>query len=198
MDMLNQAGYREAPVCERKILPDFPKFKAVEWAEITDKEEIKKIRKEQIIMEFLWPTEGQKKAKKFWLAEERKMDSGDYPILHRAHIDIDHDGEVETVYRFSVLKPELEKYGNCTTLKTYFIKHDDAKKNEEVYGRPLGVANTLNSRSGLSRLFYYDSRVRMDSWSQTYRYQLTVADIEPGPGSHACGVNIVQHGEADK
>lgn len=193
VDMLNKSGYSAAPVCEREIIPEFSKFRPVKWVEITDKEEIKKIRKEQIMMEFLWPRDKQKRAESFWLSKEREMDSGNWPVLHKALIDMDHDGKEDSVYRFSVLKPGVKKYGVCTTLKNYFIKYESVSKTKDAYSHPLGVANALNSTSGQTTLFYFDNRIRMDFWkSWISQYQLNVSEIGSGPMSQICGVNMVK------
>jgi uncharacterized protein YecT (DUF1311 family) len=52
VNMLNEAKYDSNPVCERKILPEFPQFKALQWTEINDKQGVETIMEENVRMNY--------------------------------------------------------------------------------------------------------------------------------------------------
>jgi len=164
VDMLNKAQYTEIPVCERKIMPEFDKFKSVQWTEIADKEEIRKLVKEAIRLRMTWSEEkNRKNIEEFIEVEERKMNAGEYQRVFMASIDMDHDGKKETVYQFVRQNPELSKLGSCTEIKTYLVDFDEDTQNlESRYKKFVWLWSLISELGDNERLFYYDNRVYKD------------------------------------
>ncbi|AQQ67179.1 hypothetical protein Mag101_05655 [Microbulbifer agarilyticus] len=194
VEMINMVGYSDIPICKREVLPTFPGFRSVKWVQIEDKQEIQRVKEDQVRMDRKWSSSKKEKVDKFWLSEKNKMDQGDWPVLHMSRIDMDHDGQQETVYRFTVSQPHREKYDVCTQAESYFVKFDDEEKNEFIYSKGRGYANRLGNLSGQNRLFFYDNRIFQDYWRGFgARYHLIVNEVSGIP-NQVCGINLVQYG----
>lgn len=189
VDMLNKTRYTEIPVCERKILPEFTKFRAVKWTEITDKEEIRKIKKEQIRLYNLWPESHQENIETLIQKEEKKMDAGEFPLVYKAKVDMDHDGKNETVYQFSSHVPQIAPILYCYEVKSYLVIDDTNKETEDGYRMPYAK---YGIGSGGVDIFYFDGRSFQSYWVSEYaKYQFKVNEISGIP-NEVCGINIIQ------
>ncbi|WP_444907687.1 hypothetical protein ACJJIR_06250 [Microbulbifer sp. SSSA008] len=195
VDMLNQSNYMAEPICERKIIPEFSKFSSIEWEEVKDKEEILRISKDQLEARYLWPPGRKKNVEKAWLKTKKRMTSGDWPVLYRAHIDKNHDGQKDTVYKFTFESPELAKQGLCTNFNSYFVVYDDPKEEYDAFDYRKAVS--IAPISIKNELFSYDGRVFQDYWQGfSFRYHLVVGEVSPS-SNQICGINIVEQGVSD-
>lgn len=192
VDMLNKTEYTENPICERTILPGFSKFREVKWEEeITDKEEIWRIKSESIKHHSLWPPI--QKDKIDWKLKyyKNKYENEGYPSLYKARVDMDHDGKKDTVYKFIYpYTPDRDQYDKCTHPVGYFTLYDDPEKNRKIYSKPMPVGSPAKTEN--TGIFYYDGRIFQDYWSGLgARYHLKVNETT-GISNQVCGINIVQ------
>ena len=90
-------------------------------------------------------------------------------------IDMDNDGNKESVYQFDYHVKENAVLNFCVDVKDYLVIDDTTQETEKSYqmpGKKYGITN------GGVGLFYYDGRVYQDYWEGlTADYNLKVNEI---------------------
>lgn len=199
VEMLNQTKYTDVPVCGVKYLPELDKFKSVKWVKNTDKADIRKMMQENIRLNNLWlvlieqtaskDDRYKRKADESWRIAKYEMDSGRYPEMSTALVDMDHDGKNETVYRFTRPSAGNAEFGLCAEHRSYLVTHSEPEKTETSYSHPLNDSDGLVA--GDADLFYYDGRIYQEYWQGiSAQYHLVVNEVSGRP-NQVCGINIV-------
>lgn len=163
VDMLNAAKYMGYPACERKILPEFPQFKALEWKVITDEAEIERIGERNLAIAYA--SEG-----KLNQAGHRNAIKGFRRNLLKNEVrrfytefDIDKDGSPEIIYRSVRTYPQAADYNQCTTQFGYGI--DDKTITLENAQRYREKKYHLLTRSEDDYLFIKDNELYSEYWT---------------------------------
>jgi uncharacterized protein YecT (DUF1311 family) len=189
VDMLNAAKYMEYPACERKILPEFKQFKAVEWTEITDKEEMEKIMEKNITMELAGSDNLNEQNKNVFInSAKTKINDGSMKV-YKADMDLGSDGNIETVYKTTEPHPGAVKLNGCTIFSVFYVddKRIDGTKNIHKQFREKGYDII---ESGDSSLTYANGKIYQDDWTaRVYKYDIVVSEVNTFR-TEICGIKI--------
>jgi hypothetical protein len=122
VDMLNAAKYIGFPPCERKILPEFPQFKILEWREITGNAKIQKIMERNMEIYYSSANKLNQNGHLNDLKLLRSYLTKTKAKLMYAKFDIDKDGSAEAIYRRVLRYDTAKDYNNCITQYSYQIE----------------------------------------------------------------------------
>ena len=162
---LNQLSELPPMACERRFVPDLKQFRKPDWEELDPMQYIALYRE---MLEIIPGSRADLETK--W--EERKaqfisrIEKGDVQ-LSRTHIDIDHDGRRDTVYRFAQRPCDPDNSIDQRIPSTY-----------QYYVAANG-ASTLSKKyfllaEGGQTLFFYDGRVYVDRFESKPSFGKTV------------------------
>lgn len=186
VDMLNATKYMEYPSCERKILPEFSKFKAVQWTEISDIKEVERIAKDGEALFF----ESHRKLdsawhKQAWSKLKKKIDSGEVR-LQVSNLDMDHDGLDEIVYKGVMIMGSENRFNHCENGNFYFVSDYKIKK-ENIRDYVLKGYSDLYSSEDADFMLY-DGRPFRSLWTGNgVNYDIEIYETYP---ARVCGINI--------
>lgn len=169
LDMLNAARYTKAPTCERKILPQFPQFKSMDWVEMTDRQVIENELTELIDLEYFARREVDTPNHKgaIWGLKNslyKKM----YKYFY-FKIDVNDDGIDEVFYKTEWSSKEFIEFNMCENRDDFRVK--DSKITIEYikqrhtdkfysYSNPYAGFNAIGSND----LFISNGQVYVSSW----------------------------------
>ena len=138
VDMLNKTKYTEYPACERKILPEFSQFKAVQWTEITDKNEMIQTLKDLMDVEFAKMGKFNSDFHKSSFDDAKARVQSGETKLYISSFDIGDDGDVETLYKETWFYAKAEVPKDCTTRVIIHVKDKKItlENAREFYGSP--------------------------------------------------------------
>jgi uncharacterized protein len=133
VDMLNKTKYMEYPSCERKLLPEFKQFKAIEWAEITDKKEMEKVLYNAYSLEDArYGRLNSPSHERDWKPKKESIDSGK-KRLYFYKFDFEKDGQDEIVYKETFPYPRGPEKNGCD----FIIDHT-------VFDKKISIDNVAN------------------------------------------------------
>ncbi len=195
VDMLNEAKYQNNPVCERKVLPEFPQFKAFKWTEVTDKNEMVRIMKERLKLKYAFLN--QDRIFKESLNDHiRWIESGEFK-LYLTQFDVDDDGKVDVIYKgvsfWGGRDGVAREYNLCNLQNSFYVKNDsiDLEKASSMY---LKDPSTFMNLDGHNDIFYSNKgRLFSSNWSsQAARNDSYNIYIYAPKNSLICGINVIQ------
>lgn len=169
LDMLNAARYTEVPACERKILPQFPQFKNIDWIEMTDRHVIEKEFTELIDLEYFARQEVNTPYHKGAILDLKKsLDKKLFKYFY-FKIDVNDDGVDEILYKTDWIYKEFREFNKCE--KGHHFRVKDSKITMEYikqrhtdkfyrYSDPYAGFNAIGSND----LFISNGQIYVSSW----------------------------------
>jgi hypothetical protein len=188
LEMLKATKYTELPACERKILPQFPQFKAIDWTEITDKQEIEKIMEENIKIEFALMEKLETDFYKSEWMEYRKNIRDNKLKLYSYKSDFDKDDEEDTVYKATQNIPDLEQFMQCKKYNHFYIKNKKLTL-ENIAIKKLHSYFLLNL-DGSSELFSFNKDIYVSTWAGKIISAGSNLDIYAVGNKKLCGILV--------
>jgi uncharacterized protein len=185
VDMLNAAkyvGFSEL-ACERKILPEFPQFKAINWTEITDKKEMEKILEERLKVHYALEKIAYSYTGEF--NEIVKSIRKNEAKMYFSKDDVNKDGQEDTVYKMQY-HINFNNPNACELADVFYVK--DAKiitGNEKQY--VMGPYYTFNL-SGHNQLFYFEGLMYNSFWGRGGVSSNSNLDIYAVGNKKICGI----------
>ncbi|MES2825573.1 MAG: lysozyme inhibitor LprI family protein [Pseudomonadota bacterium] len=162
IDMLNAAKYTgfSELACERKILPQFPQFKAVNWAEITDKNEMEKILEERMKIKSAPLSNPNSYIRAF--NEIVKLIRNSETKMYFFKDDLDKDGSEDIGYKIVQIDPSADEATDC---KKFSVNYFDDKKTtvENAKQRYPGPYYAF-SMAANDELFYFKDSLYSSYW----------------------------------
>ncbi len=160
VDMLNKTKYMNYPSCERKLLPEFKQFQAVEWTEVTDKKEIEKVLYEGLaLQEARYDRLNTAMHERAWKLVKEDIDYGNYH-LYFYQFDFDKDGDSEIIYKKTLPNPRGPESYRCNVLSIY-----------SVFDKKITIENTVKYSvdkyqmiRSEGQLFVFDGKVINSIW----------------------------------
>jgi uncharacterized protein len=190
VDMLNAAKYMgfSALACERKILPEFPQFKAINWTEITDKKEMEKIMEENVKIHFAsmgkfndpWHLQAWEDMKKLIQNGEQKL------FFYKT--DLLKDSIEDTIYKTEVDFPtaEAKKFHRCNIFNYFYIS--DKNINTENAKKVFSERYRNFNLTGSNDLLVINDWVYVSHWAGAFINQGSNLDIYAINNTKACGI----------
>lgn len=190
VDMLNAAKYMGYPACERKILPEFTQFKALEWKVITDEAEIERVGERNLAIAYA--SQG-----KLNQAGHRNAIKGFRRNLLKNEVrrfytefDIDKDGSPEIIYRSVRTYPQAADYNQCTTQFGYGI--DDKTITLENAQRYREKKYHLFTASDDDSLFIKNNEIYSEQWTGgNGAYYIFIGKLGSKKLDVECGINVI-------
>jgi hypothetical protein len=170
VDALNAMKRKLPMACGRHFPPEFEKFSKPKWTPLDPKEQPNSFYRQMYLV--IYQKEITEKGWTwFWKDRIQPALESDSAELAKARIDIDHNGVVETVFRFRFTGCEVRKAwfrdgilfrdgkGLGPEGFQYYVLNEKTGELDPRYG-----GHTLDSGGGgaLSGLFYYQGRVYID------------------------------------
>lgn len=179
VDMLNKTKYMEYPSCERKLLPEFKQFKAIEWSEITDKKEVEKIMDQLIRLDVVRDNEiDSLHHQRVWKRAKERMDSGS-SRYYFSKFDFETDGEDETLYKETVKLPRRQKNSLCKYENFYDVE-DKKLSVENIVKHSIDPYMMLEGLH--AHLFIFHGKVINSIWQpygNNYSIELWTSNSHP-------------------
>jgi len=191
LQMLTATKYTEFPACERKVLPDFPQFKAVDWTEITDKQEMTRIIEERFKinskMDSLQATPPS-------LSISERSDLLEYIRkdelkMYSYEIDINGDGVIDVIYRIDMKDPGSKKYNQCEIQSIYYV--DDSKVTvNTITEKTKNYYRGFNFSDSSNELFLFNSIIYSSDWAGKFISAGSNLDIYEVGNNKLCGILV--------
>ncbi len=186
VDMLNKTNYMEYPSCERKLLPEFKQFKAIEWTEITDKKEVENIMNQLVRLDVVRDNEiDSLHHQRVWKRTKERIYSGN-SRYYFSKFDFEKDGEYEILYKETVNYPRRKKNSLCKYSDFYDV--DDKKLAiEKIVKHSIDPYMMLEGLH--AHLFIFNGRVINSIWQpygNAYSIELWTSNIHPA----LCKINV--------
>lgn len=121
VDMLNKTKYMEYPSCERKLLPEYKQFKALQWVEVTDMKEKLRAVEDGITMEYASFLGLNDPRFKGTLKRYLKSTSENNTPMYKTIVDIDGDGNKETIYNRLNISSYAGSTNGCKIENHYYV-----------------------------------------------------------------------------
>ncbi len=186
VDMLNAVNYNEYPACERKILPQFPSFKAVEWVEMKDKKEMLAVM--EYLVNLSHASHGRLNHafhKRDWKNTKEGIEEGRYKIF-KASINVDKDNMLEAVYKLTGKFKDSWKYNSCDIATGFYVDDSDITLGNAKEYLEKGYWLTLDNAD----LFYKDNQVYQSSWNMQRNDNHYFIEIYTASATAVCGINL--------
>jgi uncharacterized protein len=191
IQMLKTTNYTEFPACERKVLPQFPQFKAIEWTEITDKQEMTRVIEERFqinskmdSLQAIPPS----------LSIGERSDLLDYIRkdelkMYSYKIDINGDGVIDVVYRIDMKDAGSKKYNQCEAQSIFYVNDlkvtlNTITEKTKNYYRGFSFSDSSNE------LFLFNDIVYSSDWAGKFISAGSNLDIYEVGNNKLCGILV--------
>ncbi len=186
--MLNAAKYAEYPVCERKILPQFHQFKAVDWVRMTDKTESLKVVEEALNIKYarrgkLNNPEHLRELKNI----KKGMESNKYKFFSFKIIDNNSKtNSLKYIYKLESYLNQVDKNEECNIYKLfYFFDSNITVANADKFG--LGPYFSFNL-TGDNQIFYFKDEIYVSHWASGHVNEGSNLDVYGVDNKKLCGI----------
>ena len=188
VDMLNAAKYTEYPACERKILPEFSQFKAINWRKIENKQEMKQIIDARLNFNYMYYGDDRKDMLIKEKNEINKLIDTSELKMYSFLIDIEKDGKNEELYKTIVDFSWAENANLCNKHNNFYVKNSNFKiENAKVtYSEPYASFNF----DGNNDLFIFNETIYSSNWSGVHKDEHAEIDVYSSVSDKICGIKI--------
>jgi len=190
IQMLTATKYTEFPTCERKVLPQFPQFKTVDWTEITDKQEMTRVIEERFkINSKLYSLVS---APKSLSIDERRLfldliEKGGLKIYIYT-VDVNGDGVADKFYRIIEKNLSIKEYELCEDHSVFYI--NDSKIESEKISKYFDYPYITFNLSGSNELFIFDDKIYVGAWAGKLINNGSNLDIYEVGNNKLCGILV--------